>query len=414
MMPLARARRARRAAAARRSCTRRRSRRPRRRGTRSPRSPRRPSRAASTRRGAGGRASARSTASGSPAAPARPRASPRRRAAGRAAARSRSASRRPSGACRARGRSRRGSGRRPRSGRPSSTCVMIAPSPGGRSAAIWSALKPPQEMPQTPRLPSHQGCSRIQARISSASSCSCCVYSSVRTPSRLARAAHVHAHGRVAVPGEVRLALRVAHGGAVHLPVGQVLDDRRHRVVLGVLREPDARRQSRAVGEVQPGVLDLPDAAREVGADARHYGGRDRLEHEPLAPVRERDGRVLGVDLAPEPVPVEDRLGDDPRRDAVADPVDGLDPLGGQRLAVGGPELEVERVVGEPLRDEDDGVGLELERLAELGWSRSGAPPRSRTASSPAAGGCRGRGGAGGAAAPPASRRRSARRGRAA
>ena len=60
---------------------------------------------------------------------------------------------------------------------------MIAPSPGGRRAAIWSELKPPQEMPHMPSFPVHHGCSAIQARISSASSCSCWVYSSVSTPS---------------------------------------------------------------------------------------------------------------------------------------------------------------------------------------------------------------------------------------
>ena len=52
--------------------------------------------------------------------------------------------------------------------------------------------------------------------------------------------------------------------------------------------------------------------------------------HRALADVRERHRRVLAVDLAREPVPVEDRVGDQLRRDAVADPVDGLDPLGGE------------------------------------------------------------------------------------
>ena len=88
----------------------------------------------------------------------------------------------------------------------------------------------------------------------------------------LARAAHVHPHCRVAVPGQVRLALGVARRGAVDLAVGQVLDDRRHGIRLGVLGQPDARRQARAVGEVEPGVLDLPHRSRELGADPRHYG----------------------------------------------------------------------------------------------------------------------------------------------
>ena len=66
---------------------------------------------------------------------------------------------------------------------------------------------------------------------------------------------------------------------------------------------------------------------------------------------------------------VEDRVGDQLRRDAVADPVEGLDPLGLEPLLVGA-QLVVERVVGDALRDEHDGVGLELDRLAELVGAR--------------------------------------------
>ena len=60
---------------------------------------------------------------------------------------------------------------------------------------------------------------------------------------------------------------------------------------------------------------------------------------------------------------VEDRVGDQLRRHAVADPVDGLDAFRRQPLLVRA-ELVVERVVRDALRD--DRVGLELERLAEL------------------------------------------------
>ena len=60
---------------------------------------------------------------------------------------------------------------------------MIASSAGGRSAAIWSALKPAQELPIIPTLPVHQGCSASQAIASTPSSSSCARYSSVITPS---------------------------------------------------------------------------------------------------------------------------------------------------------------------------------------------------------------------------------------
>ena len=74
---------------------------------------------------------------------------------------------------------------------------------------------------------------------------------------------------------------------------------------------------------------------------------------------------MLGIDLAREPVPVEDRLRDDPWRDAVADPVERLDALVGEGAGAG-LELEVELVVRAALRDQDDGVRLQLDRLAEL------------------------------------------------
>ena len=60
---------------------------------------------------------------------------------------------------------------------------MIAFSAGGRSAATWSALKPPQEIPVMPTAPVHQGCAASQAITSTASSSSCCVYSSRINPS---------------------------------------------------------------------------------------------------------------------------------------------------------------------------------------------------------------------------------------
>src|SRR5688572_11135162 len=70
--------------------------------------------------------------------------------------------------------------------------------------------------------------------------------------------------------------------------------------------------------------------------------------HAALAVEGERDGRIRAVDLSCETVAVEDRLGDHPGRNAVADRVDGLDL---RRL---GPEgsptrFRVERVVGDLL-----------------------------------------------------------------
>ena len=89
-------------------------------------------------------------------------------------------------------------------------------------------------------------------------------------PVGLAGPPHVHPHGRVAVAGDVRLPLSVAYGRAVVLAVREVLEDRRHGIVLGVLGKPDPRREPAAVRKRDPGVLDLADAPREVGADPRH------------------------------------------------------------------------------------------------------------------------------------------------
>ena len=61
---------------------------------------------------------------------------------------------------------------------------------------------------------------------------------------------------------------------------------------------------------------------------------------DPLARVGKRCGRVVGVDLASQAVPVEGSLRDDPGRDAVPDPVERLDSLAAQPVEILG-ELEV-------------------------------------------------------------------------
>ena len=60
---------------------------------------------------------------------------------------------------------------------------MIARSAGGRRAATWSALKPPQELPIMPTAPVHHGWAASHAMTATASSCSSARYSSVSTPS---------------------------------------------------------------------------------------------------------------------------------------------------------------------------------------------------------------------------------------
>ncbi len=119
--------------------------------------------------------------------------------------------------------------------------------PAGVRAASWSPLKPLHDVPTMPTLPSHHGCAAIQAITSRPSSCSCSEYSSSHRSARVAGAADVDAHRRVAVPGEPAHLLVVARLGAVAQPVGQVLEDRRLRA--GVDRQPHARGQPGAVRE---------------------------------------------------------------------------------------------------------------------------------------------------------------------
>ena len=86
-------------------------------------------------------------------------------------------------------------------------------------------------------------------------------------PVQLAVAAHVDPQAGVAVAGEVGMGQGIALRGAVPLAIGQILEDRRHRIGLGVLRQPDARREPAAVGKLDEQVLDLAHRARQVGDD---------------------------------------------------------------------------------------------------------------------------------------------------
>lgn len=67
-------------------------------------------------------------------------------------------------------------------------------------------------------------------------------------PVGLTGAANVDPHPGIAVPRPVGVHLDIALGGEVALAIGQVFENRRHGMQLGVHRAPDARRQSGAVG----------------------------------------------------------------------------------------------------------------------------------------------------------------------
>ena len=102
----------------------------------------------------------------------------------------------------------------------------------------------------------HQSLEAIQARISRASSLFLLQILILENTLGFAGTPDVHPHGSIAVTGIPRVGQFIAVTGAVTLAVGQVLEDRRNRLVSGVLRQPDAGRQPGAVRQFNPRVLD--------------------------------------------------------------------------------------------------------------------------------------------------------------
>ena len=95
---------------------------------------------------------------------------------------------------------------------------------------------------------------------------------------------------------------------------------------------------------------------RQDGQRRRVGGGRHLVAvTHALAQVGQRHLGVVAIDLASQAVAVEDRLGQQARRHAVADAEDRRTPP---------VELVVERVVGDALGHEHDAGGLQLQRLA--------------------------------------------------
>ena len=92
----------------------------------------------------------------------------------------------------------------------------------------------------------------------------------------LAAAAHVDAKRRVAVPGEEGMHRLVAPRGAVAGAVGDVFEDRGHRMLGRVAGQPVAHREPGAVGERDEFALDLADLAGK-GLDYRCLFRRHRF-----------------------------------------------------------------------------------------------------------------------------------------
>src|SRR5690606_11185413 len=86
---------------------------------------------------------------------------------------------------------------------------------------------------------------------------------------RVARAADVDAHARIAVPREVAVMHRVARRVDVALAVRNHLDDGRHPLGGGDVGKPELHGKTQAVGDRYPAVVGLGELVREA---------RDRLQ----------------------------------------------------------------------------------------------------------------------------------------
>ena len=131
---------------------------------------------------------------------------------------------------------------------------------------------------------------------------------------RIARAAHVDAHGSIAVPGEVAMHRFIPGARQVPLAVRDVLEDRRHRRDLRVGWEPDAGGEPAAIGQRDPAVLDLADRAGKRGLHPHRMppgrGGAAITPRRPPGPrVRHPAARATGTP------PRAARGPGDPRRD---------------------------------------------------------------------------------------------------
>ena len=97
-------------------------------------------------------------------------------------------------------------------------------------------------------------------------------------PVGIAVAAHVDAQAGIAVAGEIRMGQRVARRRAVALAVGQVLEDRRHRILVGIGRHPDPRRQPAAVRHDDAHVGEFDEVAgKSVTVFMRAHVSRSAL-----------------------------------------------------------------------------------------------------------------------------------------
>ena len=141
-----------------------------------------------------------------------------------------------------------------------------------------------------PTAPLHQGCAASHAISSTPSSCSCLGVLVEQQTAQFTATAKVDADARVAVACKIGMSEGVSFVSPVALAIRQILQNCRNRILLGVLRQPDASRQHRAVFQRYQSMLDDPHSSVEgrdnhkdtpIGDD---YGTRSGGQ--PVRPVR--------------------------------------------------------------------------------------------------------------------------------
>ncbi len=86
----------------------------------------------------------------------------------------------------------------------------------------------------------------------------------VHEPFGITVSAHIDTHGGVAVTGKIGMRQAIALRGAFAFAIGNVFEDRRNGILLGIDWHPDARRQHAAVRHRDPYIRILHDFSREV------------------------------------------------------------------------------------------------------------------------------------------------------
>ena len=120
-----------------------------------------------------------------------------------------------------------------------------------------------------PTTPLHHGWTANHAITSTPSSCSCFAYSSKSKPFELTAASDIDANARVAVAGQIGVSQRVSLVSPIALAVWEILQDRRNRMLFGIIRQPDAGCQHRAIFQRYQRVLDDTHGAWKSGHNHR-------------------------------------------------------------------------------------------------------------------------------------------------